>query len=145
MPKPLFIRSTSVAIVLGYLANVTSRDGLLICLQLAAVDIFEISDRRSAEPCARSDGHHPVAGADQYRGIDGEGDMLPIIFGAVWAWAHLAASDPTEPLVTVFRSISPETCTGTHSDAYAPVRVFALISVTARHLRFSPCCGRWPS
>ncbi len=90
---------TTVAIVLGItLANVFQPGTGIDMSQLAAVRYFEISEhhRRSAEPCARPDGHHPVAGADQYRGIDGERRYAAdyLLLGAVWPGALLAAGDP---------------------------------------------------
>lgn len=55
-----------------------------------------------------------------------KGDMLPIIFGAVWPGLTSLASDPRESLVTVFRSISETMSKVTHIVMrYAPVGYFA--------------------
>jgi Na+/H+-dicarboxylate symporter len=66
-----------------------------------------------------------------------KGDMLPIIFfGAVWSGLSSLPATHREPLVTVFRSISETMFKVTHMVMrYAPVGVFALISVTV-DLRF---------
>ncbi len=73
-----------------------------------------------------------------------KGDMLPIIFFSVLFWLGLSSLPAThrEPLVTVFRSISETMFKVTHMVMrYAPVGVFALISVTVATFGFA---SLWP-
>ncbi|XNM61677.1 cation:dicarboxylate symporter family transporter [Escherichia coli] len=89
-------------------------------------------------------GHDFVAGADEHCGVDGEGEMLPIIFFSVLFGLGLSSLPAThrEPLVTVFRSISETMFKVTHMVMrYAPVGVFALIAVTVANFGFS---SLWP-
>ena len=73
-----------------------------------------------------------------------KGDMLPIIFFSVLFGLGLSSLPAThrEPLVTVFRSISETMFKVTHMVMrYAPVGVFALISVTVATFGFA---SLWP-
>ena len=89
---------TTVAIVLGItLANVFQPGTGIDMSQLAAVDISKYQNTTAeVQSHAHSDGHHPVAGADQYRGVDGERRDVAdyLLLGAVWPGALLAAGDP---------------------------------------------------
>ncbi len=73
-----------------------------------------------------------------------KGDMLPIIFFSVLFGMGLSAlpSEHREPLVQVFRSISETMFKVTHMIMrYAPVGVFALITVTIASFGFT---SLWP-
>ncbi len=90
---------TTVAIVLGItLANVFQPGTGIDMSQLAAVDIskYQSTTAEVQKPCAWPDGHYPVAGADQHRGVDGERRYAAdyLLLGAVWSGALLAAGDP---------------------------------------------------
>ncbi|XPE34820.1 cation:dicarboxylate symporter family transporter [Shigella flexneri] len=87
----------------------------------------------------------------QHCGVDGEGEMPPIIFFSVLFGLGSSSLPAThrEPLVTVFRSISEPMFKVTHMVMrYALVGVFALIAVTAADFWFlvswplANWCGR---
>jgi proton glutamate symport protein len=137
---------TTVAIVLGItLANVFQPGTGIDMSQLAAVDISKYQNTTAeVQPCAWPDGHHPVAGADQHRGVDGERRYAAdyLLLGAVWLGLSSLPATHREPLVTVFRSISETMFKVTHMVMrYAPIGVFALISVTVATFGFA---SLWP-
>jgi proton glutamate symport protein len=141
---------TTVAIVLGItLANVFQPGSGIDMSQLAAVDISKYQST-TAEVQSHA---HGLMGTilslvpTNIVASMAKGDMLPIIFFSVLFGLGLSSLPAThrEPLVTVFRSISETMFKVTHMVMrYAPVGVFALISVTVPPSA-SPRCGRWPS
>jgi proton glutamate symport protein len=88
---------TTVAIILGItLANVFQPGSGIDMSQLATVDISKYqSTTADVQSHARPDGHDPVAGADQHRGVDGEGRDAAdhLLLGAVWSGALFTARD----------------------------------------------------
>ncbi len=130
---------TTVAIVLGItLANVFQPGSGIDMSQLAAVDISKYQNT-TAEVQSHA---HGLMGT--ILSLVPKGDMLPIIFFSVLFGLGLSSLPAThrEPLVTVFRSISETMFKVTHMVMrYAPVGVFALISVTVATFGFA---SLWP-
>ncbi|STD25230.1 sodium:dicarboxylate symporter [Enterobacter asburiae] len=94
---------TTVAIILGItLANVFQPGSGIDMSQLATVDIskYQSTTADVAESCAWPDGHYSVAGADQHRGVDGEGRdaAYHLLLGAVWSGTLFTAATHREPL-----------------------------------------------
>ncbi len=133
---------TTVAIVLGItLANVFQPGTGIDMSQLAAVDISKYQNT-TAEVQSHA---HGLMGTilslvpTNIVASMAKGDMLPIIFFSVLFGLGLSSLPAThrEPLVTVFRSISETMFKVTHMVMrYAPVGVFALISVTVATFGF---------
>jgi proton glutamate symport protein len=138
---------TTVAIVLGItLANVFQPGTGIDMSQLAAVDISKYQNT-TAEVQSHA---HGLMGTilslvpTNIVASMAKGDMLPIIFFSVLFGLGLSSLPAThrEPLVTVFRSISETMFKVTHMVMrYAPVGVFALISVTVATFGFA---SLWP-
>lgn len=138
---------TTVAIVLGItLANVFQPGSGIDMSQLAAVDISKYQST-TAEVQSHA---HGLMGTilslvpTNIVASMAKGDMLPIIFFSVLFGLGLSSLPAThrEPLVTVFRSISETMFKVTHMVMrYAPVGVFALISVTVATFGFA---SLWP-
>jgi proton glutamate symport protein len=138
---------TTVAIVLGItLANVFQPGSGIDMSQLAAVDISKYQST-TAEVQSHAHGLMTILSLVPTNIVSSmaKGEMLPIIFFSVLFGLGLSSLPAThrEPLVTVFRSISETMFKVTHMVMrYAPVGVFALISVTVANFGFAPC-GRW--
>ena len=138
---------TTVAIVLGItLANVFQPGTGIDMSQLAAVDISKYQNT-TAEVQSHA---HGLMGTilslvpTNIVASMAKGDMLPIIFFSVLFGLGLSSLPAThrEPLVTVFRSISETMFKVTHMVMrYAPIGVFALISVTVATFGFA---SLWP-
>lgn len=137
---------TTVAIVLGITANVFQPGTGIDMSQLAAVDISKYQNT-TAEVQSHA---HGLMGTilslvpTNIVASMAKGDMLPIIFFSVLFGTGLSSLPAThrEPLVTVFRSISETMFKVTHMVMrYAPVGVFALISVTVATFGFA---SLWP-
>ena len=128
---------TTVAIVLGItLANVFQPGTGIDMSQLAAVDISKYQNTTAGTILSLVPTNIVASMA--------KGDMLPIIFFSVLFGLGLSSLPAThrEPLVTVFRSISETMFKVTHMVMrYAPVGVFALISVTVATFGFA---SLWP-
>jgi proton glutamate symport protein len=139
---------TTVAIVLGItLANVFQPGTGIDMSQLAAVDISKYQST-TAEVQSHA---HGLMGTilslvpTNIVASMAKGDMLPIIFFSVLFGLGLSLpATHREPLVTVFRSISETMFKVTHMVMrYAPVGVFALISVTvAFRFRLAVAAGQ---
>ncbi|WP_202305281.1 glutamate/aspartate:proton symporter GltP [Dryocola clanedunensis] len=138
---------TTVAIILGItLANVFQPGHGIDMSQLASVDI---SKYEHTAQDVQSHAHGlmgTILSLVPTNIIDSmaKGDMLPIIFFSVLFGLGLSSlpSAHREPLVTVFRSISETMFKVTHMVMrYAPIGVFALISVTVANFGFA---SLWP-
>ncbi|EMH4164480.1 glutamate/aspartate:proton symporter GltP [Pluralibacter gergoviae] len=138
---------TTVAIVVGItLANVFQPGSGIDMSTLAAVDI---SKYQSTTAEVQSHAHGLVGTLLSLVPTNivasmAKGEMLPIIFFSVLFGLGLASlpANHREPLVTVFRSISETMFKVTHMIMlYAPIGVFALISVTVANFGFA---SLWP-
>lgn len=138
---------TTVAIVVGItLANVFQPGSGIDMSTLAVVDISKYQST-TAEVQSHA---HGLMGTilslvpTNIVASMAKGDMLPIIFFSVLFGLGLASlpANHREPLVTVFRSISETMFKVTHMIMlYAPIGVFALISVTVANFGFA---SLWP-
>ncbi|HBC81559.1 MAG TPA: glutamate/aspartate:proton symporter GltP, partial [Escherichia sp.] len=138
---------TTVAIVLGItLANVFQPGAGIDMTQLATVDISKYQST-TAEVQSHA---HGLMGTilslvpTNIVASMAKGDMLPIIFFSVLFGLGLSSLPAAhrDPLVTVFRSISETMFKVTHMVMrYAPIGVFALISVTVANFGFA---SLWP-
>ncbi|MCT4709830.1 glutamate/aspartate:proton symporter GltP [Enterobacteriaceae bacterium H11S18] len=138
---------TTVAIILGItLANVFQPGHGIDMSQLASVDI---SKYEHTAQDVQSHAHGLMGTILSLVPTNiiasmAKGDMLPIIFFSVLFGLGLSSlpSAHREPLVTVFRSISETMFKVTHMVMrYAPIGVFALISVTVANFGFA---SLWP-
>ncbi|WP_455426079.1 glutamate/aspartate:proton symporter GltP [Dryocola sp. LX212] len=138
---------TTVAIILGItLANVFQPGHGIDMAQLASVDI---SKYEHTAQDVQSHAHGLMGTILSLVPTNiiasmAKGDMLPIIFFSVLFGLGLSSlpSAHREPLVTVFRSISETMFKVTHMVMrYAPIGVFALISVTVANFGFA---SLWP-
>lgn len=138
---------TTVAIILGItLANVFQPGHGIDMAQLASVDI---SKYEHTAQDVQSHAHGLMGTILSLVPTNiiasmAKGDMLPIIFFSVLFGLGLSSlpSAHREPLVTVFRSISETMFKVTHVVMrYAPIGVFALISVTVANFGFA---SLWP-
>lgn len=138
---------TTVAIILGItLANVFQPGSGIDMSQLARVDISKYQQTTEAVQSSA----HGLMGTilslvpTNIVASMAKGDMLPVIFFSVLFGLGLSSlpAAQREPLVTVFRSISETMFKVTHMIMrYAPVGVFALISVTVANFGFA---SLWP-
>lgn len=138
---------TTIAIILGItLANVFQPGHGIDMSQLASVDISKYQQTTEE---VQSHAHGlmgtilSLVPTNVFASMV-KGDMLPIIFSSVLFGLGLSSlpSAQREPLVTVFRSISETMFKVTHMVMrYAPVGVFALISVTVANFGFA---SLWP-
>lgn len=138
---------TTVAIILGItLANVFQPGHGIDMSQLASVDISKY--QHTAEDVQTH--AHGLVGTilslvpTNIIASMAKGDMLPVIFFSVLFGLGLSSLPSThrEPLVTVFRSISETMFKVTNMVMrYAPIGVFALISVTVANFGFA---SLWP-
>ncbi|CAM9365762.1 proton glutamate symport protein [Cronobacter sp. 153480017-3] len=138
---------TTVAIVIGItLANVFQPGSGIDMSQLAAVDISKYQHTTEE---VQSHAHGlmgtilSLVPTNIFASM-AKGEMLPIIFFSVLFGLGLSSLPAAhrEPLVTVFRSVSETMFKVTHMVMrYAPVGVFALISVTVANFGFA---SLWP-
>ncbi|GKV98183.1 glutamate/aspartate:proton symporter GltP [Pectobacterium carotovorum subsp. carotovorum] len=138
---------TTVAIILGItLANVFQPGHGIDMSTLTAVDISQY--QKTTEQM--QSGSHSLVGTvlslipPNIFAAMAHGDMLPIIFFSVLFGLGLSSlpKDHREPLLNVFRGVSETMFKVTHMIMrYAPVGVFALISVTVANFGFA---SLWP-
>lgn len=138
---------TTVAIILGItLANVFQPGHGIDMSTLTAVDISQY--QKTTEQV--QSGSHSLVGTvlslipPNIFAAMAHGDMLPIIFFSVLFGLGLSSlpKDHREPLLNVFRGVSETMFKVTHMIMrYAPVGVFALISVTVANFGFA---SLWP-
>ncbi len=138
---------TTVAIILGItLANVFQPGHGIDMSTLTAVDISQY--QKTTEQV--QSGSHSLVGTvlslipPNIFAAMTHGDMLPIIFFSVLFGLGLSSlpKDHREPLLNVFRGVSETMFKVTHMIMrYAPVGVFALISVTVANFGFA---SLWP-
>lgn len=138
---------TTVAIILGItLANVFQPGHGIDMSTLTAVDISQY--QKTTEQV--QSGSHSLVGTvlslipPNIFTAMAHGDMLPIIFFSVLFGLGLSSlpKDHREPLLNVFRGVSETMFKVTHMIMrYAPVGVFALISVTVANFGFA---SLWP-
>lgn len=138
---------TTVAIILGItLANVFQPGHGIDMSTLTAVDISQY--QKTTEQVQSSS--HSLVGTvlslipPNIFAAMAHGDMLPIIFFSVLFGLGLSSlpKDHREPLLNVFRGVSETMFKVTHMIMrYAPVGVFALISVTVANFGFA---SLWP-
>ncbi|MDY0969583.1 glutamate/aspartate:proton symporter GltP [Siccibacter turicensis] len=138
---------TTVAIILGItLANVFQPGSGIDMSQLASVDISKYQHTTEE---VQSHAHGlmgtilSLVPTNIFASM-AKGDMLPIIFFSVLFGLGLSSLPSThrEPLVTVFRAVSETMFKVTHMIMrYAPIGVFALISVTVANFGFA---SLWP-
>lgn len=138
---------TTVAIILGItLANIFQPGHGIDMSTLTAVDISQY--QKTTEQV--QSGSHSLVGTvlslipPNIFAAMTHGDMLPIIFFSVLFGLGLSSlpKDHREPLLNVFRGVSETMFKVTHMIMrYAPVGVFALISVTVANFGFA---SLWP-
>ncbi len=138
---------TTVAIILGItLANVFQPGHGIDMSMLTAVDISQY--QKTTEQV--QSGSHSLVGTvlslipPNIFAAMAHGEMLPIIFFSVLFGLGLSSlpKDHREPLLNVFRGVSETMFKVTHMIMrYAPVGVFALISVTVANFGFA---SLWP-
>lgn len=138
---------TTVAIILGItLANVFQPGHGIDMSTLTAVDISQY--QKTTEQV--QSGSHSLVGTvlslipPNIFAAMAHGEMLPIIFFSVLFGLGLSSlpKDHREPLLNVFRGVSETMFKVTHMIMrYAPVGVFALISVTVANFGFA---SLWP-
>ncbi len=138
---------TTVAIILGItLANVFEPGHGIDMSTLTAVDISQY--QKTTEQV--QSGSHSLVGTvlslipPNIFAAMAHGEMLPIIFFSVLFGLGLSSlpKDHREPLLNVFRGVSETMFKVTHMIMrYAPVGVFALISVTVANFGFA---SLWP-
>ncbi len=138
---------TTVAIILGItLANVFQPGRGIDMSTLTAVDISQY--QKTTEQV--QSGSHSLVGTvlslipPNIFAAMAHGEMLPIIFFSVLFGLGLSSlpKDHREPLLNVFRGVSETMFKVTHMIMrYAPVGVFALISVTVANFGFA---SLWP-
>ncbi|GKW02581.1 glutamate/aspartate:proton symporter GltP [Pectobacterium carotovorum subsp. carotovorum] len=138
---------TTVAIILGItLANIFQPGHGIDMSTLTAVDISQY--QKTTEQV--QSGSHSLVGTvlslipPNIFAAMAHGEMLPIIFFSVLFGLGLSSlpKDHREPLLNVFRGVSETMFKVTHMIMrYAPVGVFALISVTVANFGFA---SLWP-